>query len=261
MSTDHDEQSIYSNKETDGSFSDLPIGKVLISGESNEYIIIGNKRYFRDELMTAFGGTLNPGLSPVSAYQFGNPAPVGLSAFALTTFVLSLYNCGAMGINTPNVVVSLATFYGGGVQLLCGVWELLIGNTFGGTALTSYGAFWLSYSCIFLKAFGISAAYTDKKMFGNAVGFFLLGWALFTFMLCLTTMKSTLAFFSLFFFLFITFILLAAGEITGKHSLAVAGGVFGIITAVVAWYNALAGVANKTNSYFTTKTIFLTKQS
>lgn len=255
-----EEQSVYSHKETDGSLSEVPLGKITFSGDSNEYVNIGNHRYAKDELRKAFGGSLNPGLSPASAYEFGNPAPVGLSAFAMTTFVLSLFNCGAMGIKTPNVVVSLAAFYGGGVQFLCGAWELMIGNTFGGTALTSYGAFWLAYSTIFLKAFNIAEAYTDEKMFSNAVGFFLLGWALFTFMLCLTTMKSTLAFFSLFAFLFITFILLAAGEFTGKHSVTVAGGVFGMITSVVAWYNAFAGVASDTNSYFTTKTIYLTKQ-
>lgn len=257
----HSEQSINSSKGDLSSFSDLPVGKVHLSGDSNEYVIIGNKKYWRNELSQAFGGTLNPGLAVPSPYEFGNPAPLGLSCFALTTFVLSLYNAGAMGISTPNVVISLSVFYGGAIQFLCGCWELLIGNTFGGTALTSYGAFWLSYSCLFLKAFGISEAYEDELMMNNAIGFFLIGWAIFTFILVLVTMKSTVAFFSLFVFLDLTFILLAASELSGSTNTHKAGGVFGVITALIAWYNAFSGVANSKNSYFTAHSIPLTKSN
>lgn len=252
------EPSVDSSKGDSSSISDLPLGRITYSGESNEYIIIGNRKYERSELASAFGGSLNAGLTPIQTY-FGNPAPLGLSAFAMTTFVLSLYNAGAMGISVPNVVIGLSVFYGGAVQFLCGAWELLIGNTFGGTALTSYGAFWFSYSTLFLDSFGIAEAYADdEEMLANAIGFFLLGWVLFTFMLVLATMKSTVAFFSLFLLLDITFILLAAGEFTGKPSVKTAGGVTGVITAFIAWYNAFAGVANKQNSYFTAYSIPLT---
>lgn len=237
---------------------EAPVSRVRYAGERNEYLIFGNKKYARNELMTAFGGTLNPGLSPYPVHSFANPAPLGLAAFAFTTFVLSLFNSQAMGITVPNVVVGSACFYGGAVQFLAGMWELLLGNTFGATALTSYGAFWLSYASIFIESFGITAAYEDEKMLSNAIGFFLIGWAMFTFMLCLATMKSTLAFFSLFFFLTITFVLLACGEFSGKIGVSRAGGVFGIITAFIAWYNAFAGVSNRQNSYFTCNPIPLT---
>lgn len=259
MSSLLEEHSIDSSK-GESSIMHLPLGKIHLSGESNEFIIIGNKKYYRHELMTAFGGTLNPGLSPYPMNRFGNPAPLGLAGFAMTTFVLSLCNSGAMGITTPNVVVSLAMFYGGAVQFCCGVWELLIGNTFGGTALTSYGAFWLSYGAIFIKSFGIQAAYADETMFANAVGFYLIGWAIFTFMLALTTMKSTVAFFLLFFFLMITFILLGSGELTGNANVSKSGGIMGVITAFIAWYNAFAGIATKQNSYLTAYAIPLHKQ-
>lgn len=238
---------------------EAPLGEVRYSGERNEYIILGNKKYARNELMTAFGGTLNPGLSPYPTNSFANPAPLGLAAFAFTTFVLSLYNSQAMGITIPNVVVGASCFYGGAVQFLAGMWELLLGNTFGGTALTSYGAFWLSYAAIFIESFGITAAYEDEEMLGNAIGFFLIGWAIVTFMLCLATMKSTLAFFSLFFFLTITFILLAGGEFSGKVGVSRAGGVFGVITSIIAWYNAFAGASNRQNSYITCRPIPLTR--
>lgn len=71
----------------------------------------------------AFGGEFQPGLyRPTTERKFANPAPLGLSAFALTTFVLSLINCGAKDLTEPNIVVSLAFGYGGLVQLLAGMW-------------------------------------------------------------------------------------------------------------------------------------------
>ncbi|KAK6458062.1 GPR1/FUN34/yaaH family-domain-containing protein [Scheffersomyces xylosifermentans] len=236
------------------------VSKIKTAGDGDEFIVIGNQKFYRHELMSAFGGTLNPGLAPPPKHQFANPAPLGLSAFALTTFVLSMFNAQAMGITTPNIVVSLAAFYGGAVQFLAGVWELAIGNTFGGTALTSYGAFWLSYAAINIQSFGIIKAYADTDQLANAVGFFLLAWAIFTFILTLCTLKSTAAFCALFSCLTITFILLAAGEFTGKVGVARAGGVVGVITGFLGFYNAFAGVANPTNSYFTAWPIPLTKQ-
>lgn len=238
---------------------EAPLTEVKYAGESNEYLILGNKKYARNELMSAFGGNLNPGLTPYPVNNFANPAPLGLSAFAFTTFVLSLVNSQAMGITIPNIVIGSACFYGGAIQFLAGTWELVLGNTFGATALTSYGAFWMSYASLFIESFGIAAAYEDETMFNNAVGLFLIGWAMFTFMLFLATMKSTLAFSSLFFFLTITFILLAGGEFSGKVGVSRAAGVFGIITAFVAWYNAFAGTSNSHNSYITCRPIPLTR--
>lgn len=76
-----------------------------------------------DQRLPAFGGEFQPGLyKPIEGRQFANPAPLGLSAFALTTFVLSLVNLGTRGVSTPNIVVPLAFGYGGVVQLLAGMW-------------------------------------------------------------------------------------------------------------------------------------------
>jgi len=120
--------------------------------------------------LPAFGGEFQPGLyKSVEGRKFANPAPLGLSAFALTTFVLSLINVGTRGLTAPNIVVALAFGYGGFVQLLAGMWyvlaqipfrlsilmgtltssrEMAVGNTFGATALSSYGGFWISYAII-----------------------------------------------------------------------------------------------------------------
>jgi succinate-acetate transporter protein len=96
--------------------------------------------------MAAFGGEFQPGLYRAPKKNFGNPAPLGLSAFALTTFVLSLINLRTKNVTEPNLVVASAFGYGGLVQLLAGMWEMAVGNTFGATALSSYGGFWISFA-------------------------------------------------------------------------------------------------------------------
>lgn len=229
---------------------DLELQKVQTGGDNHEFIFIGRQKFLKDDLYSAFGGTLNPGLAPPSSHRFGNPAPLGLSAFALTTFVLSMFNAGAMGITVPNVVVGVAAFYGGLVQLIAGIWEIALENTFGGTALSSFGGFWMSFSALYIPWFGIADAYSEHpEQFSAAVGFFLLGWAIFTAGMTLCTMKSTVAFFSLFFLLTITFLLLSIGEFSGNRKVTKAGGITGVIVAFIAWYDAYAGVATRENSY------------
>lgn len=231
------------------------IAKIVTSGEADQYITIGNHTYHKHELMQAFGGTLNPGYAPFPKRQLGNPSPLGLCGFALTTFVLSMVNAQAMGITVPNVVVGLACFYGGFAQFCAGIWEGVTGNTFAMCALTSYGSFWLAYAAIQIEAFGIVAAYEDSKELQSAVGFFLIGWAIFTFMLMLCTLKSTVMFCSMFACLTVTFVLLAVGEFAASVGSTRAGGVFGVITAFIAFYNAFAGTATLQNSYFTANPI------
>ena len=77
--------------------------------------------------------------------MIADPAPLGLGAFALTTFLLSLVNAGVMDAKTEPVVLGVALAYGGIAQILAGMWEFRNGNVFGATAFTSYGAFWLSF--------------------------------------------------------------------------------------------------------------------
>lgn len=253
-------QSVYSNNtapyDADGSDSVGSVSRIFTTSDDKRYIYIGRQKFLVDDLYDAFGGTLNPGLAPPPAHKFGNPAPLGLSAFALTTFVLSMFNARAQGVRIPNVVVGLATFYGGLVQLIAGVWELALENTFGALALCSYGGFWMSFAAIYIPWFGILDAYEgNEQELGNALGFYLLGWSIFTFGLTLCTMKSTLAFFLLFFLLAVTFLLLSIGEFTGKRGVTRAGGCVGVIVAFISWYDAYAGVATNRNSYVLVKRI------
>jgi succinate-acetate transporter protein len=130
-----------------------------------------------DLRMPAFGGEFQPGLYRMPKSNFGNPAPLGLSAFALTTFILSLINLRARGVNEANLVVASAYAYGGLVQLLAGMWEMAVGNTFGATALSSYGGFWISFAITLTPGgFGIVTALggAESGLFLDSFGFFLM---------------------------------------------------------------------------------------
>jgi len=208
--------------------------------------------------LQAFGGEFQPGLYRPPNRKFANPAPLGLSAFALTTFVLSLINVHTKNIPGPNIVVALAFGYGGLVQLLAGMWEMAVGNTFGATALSSYGGFWISFAIVLIPApVNIETQLVAKSeaAFLNSFGLFLMGWFIFTFILLLCTLRSTVAFFFLFFTLDMAFLLLGIGYLKndGTHpqdGCIVAGGAFGLMAAFAAWYNALAGIADSSNSFF-----------
>ncbi len=184
-----------------------------------------------------------------AAPAIANPAPLGLSALALTTFVLSSVNAGY--ISAPNIVVGLALFYGGIVQILAGLQEFKAGNTLGATAFCSYGGFWLAIGVIFVPAFGIAAAYTNATDLHTALGFFFLGWTIFTFLMFLGALRSNFALIAFFLFLFLTFLALTIAEFGGGASWTQIGGWLGIITALLAWYSALAGVLSSSKAMFT----------
>lgn len=233
------------------------------TGTSQRFDYGGNPLYHAhsgpDARLAAFGGEFQPGLYKSTEHRkFANPAPLGLSAFALTTFVLSLINCGARNISAPNVALAAAYGYGGLVQLLAGMWEMAVGNTFGATALSSYGGFWIAYGILLTPGFEALAAYEkDPAAEASVLGFFLTGWFIFTFLLFICTLRSTVAFSFLFFALDMAFLMLAMSEFAKSNGnsaaslgLQRAGGVFGHLAAFAAWYNALAGIADSSNSFF-----------
>ncbi|GAA6059168.1 hypothetical protein JCM10212_005513 [Sporobolomyces blumeae] len=189
---------------------------------------------------------------PTYHRRFANPAPLGLCGFALTTFMLSLINVSARGVTVPNVVVGPALFYGGLAQLLAGMWEFATGNTFGATAFSSYGAFWLAYAFIVSPWSSIASSYEVEGMFANGVSFFLFGWFIFTFIMFTASLRSSIALAGVFFFLTITFLLLAIAELGVGNASAIhtAGGAFGLITAFNAWYVAAANLLTPDQSFF-----------
>src|SRR6266516_2829878 len=183
-----------------------------------------------------------PPPTDVVAASIADPAPLGLAGFALTTFVLSMFNAGLVGEAGEPVVLGLALAYGGGAQLLAGMWEFRKGNTFGATAFSSYGAFWISYwAFVAFFAKGVPAAQA-----GSAAGLFLIAWGIFTTYMWLASLRTTAAVSLVFLLLTVTFIVLGIGDAGGNDSITKLGGWFGLATAVAAWYASFAGVTNFT---------------
>lgn len=240
----------YKGVSTHVSNEEYPITKVHTSGHGEEFIIIGNQKFYRHELMSAFAGTMNTGLAPYPKYHFGNATSLGLFSVGMTSLLSGFYNAHTMGIQTTNALVGVACFVGGFTEFIAGVWEAFNGNAFAMTAFVSYGAFWIQYAAINIEAFGMAAAYTGTDQMNNAVGLGLAGWAIFSSMLLLCTLKSTVALVVLFTTMTSTYILNSAFCFTGHPGVGVAGGYFGIITGFLAFYNAYAGVATKENTYF-----------
>jgi succinate-acetate transporter protein len=174
--------------------------------------------------------------------MIADPAPLGLGAFALTTFLLSLVNAGVMDKATEPVVLGVALAYGGVAQILAGMWEFRKGNVFGATAFTSYGAFWLSFwAYVVFYANEVPAA-----NHGQAAGWFLMAWAIFTTLMVIAALRTTLVLAVLFAILDVAFYLLSFGALASNPDLTKFGGILGIAAAAVAWYLCLAGVIAST---------------
>lgn len=166
----------------------------------------------------------------------------------MTTFVLSCVNAGFLHLADQGIVIGLAVFYGGIAQFCAGMWEFKTGNTFGAVAFTSFGAFWLSFAAIFIPFFGVNLGAVDAKTGAatgpglTAVGYYLIGWAIFTGIMTIASIRIHGALFVLFLLLFVTYILLAMGFLGVSGDWIKYGGFLGIIVAIIAWYIALEGV-------------------
>ena len=173
--------------------------------------------------------------------ELANPGALGLGAFALTTFLLSMINAGIIAPESIGMVLPMGLFYGGLAQLLAGMWEFKSGNTFGATCFSSFGAFWIGLATmVILEGTGVIAAVPPA---GLAV--FLIAWGLFTLYATIASLKTSKGVMSVFIPLTITFFLLAAGEFS--HGFKIAGGCMGLITAIAAWYCSAAILINETS--------------
>jgi succinate-acetate transporter protein len=179
--------------------------------------------------------------APGSGWRPADPGPLGLGAFAMTTFVLSMFNSNLVNEKGLPVVLGLALVYGGIVQLLAGMWEFRTGNTFGAVAFCSFGAFWISFwalNVFYAKQIGGNA--------GHAVGVYLWAWAIFTAYMTVAAMRTSGAVLLVFTLLTATFILLAIGKVGAHETVTHWGGYLGLATAAAAWYASFAAVVNST---------------
>ena len=174
--------------------------------------------------------------------SIADPGPLGLAAFATTTFVLSFFNAGLVSEKAEPVVFGLAFAYGGLAQLLAGMWEFRTGNTFGAVAFSSFGAFWLSF-WVYVQFYAAKIPAADA---GHAVGLYLITWGIFTTYMFVASLRTTAAVATVFFLLAITFFLLGIGDAGAHTGITKLGGWVGLATALVAWYASFAGVTNAT---------------
>ncbi len=173
--------------------------------------------------------------------KLANPAPLGLSGFALTTWMLSMVNAGWFtGASVPLVLASAFAF-GGTAQFFAGLMEMPRGNTFGFVAFCSYGAFWWSFA-LFVQFFA-------TKVPPEFVGWWLAMWGVFTFFMWVGSLALNRAVMLVFLALWITFFLLAGGDLFAMPALHVLGGYGGLITAILAFYLAAAEVINETHGH------------
>jgi len=187
-------------------------------------------------------GGFNKPIFVVSQVQSANMAPLGLFGFGWTTALLSMLNTTKIDPGTASLVYCYALAYGGLAQLLAGMWEARRGKMFGAIAFSSYGAFWIGY--------GLFGVFSDTGIFAangtetKGLQTFLILWGIFTFLFFLNALALNVGLSLLFFFLTITFMLLAAGVTHPKSNKA--GGWFGVITAAIAFYIAFAELTNDT---------------
>jgi len=172
-----------------------------------------------------------------------NPAALGLVGFGLTTVLLSLINAGLLPAGGEPVVFPLAMAFGGTAQLVAGIMEYKVGNTFGATAFTAYGAFWWWFALLLLFS---GNHVIDISAGGPTVGVALLLWGLFTFGLWIGTFKLPKLLFLIFLTLWIAFLLLGLGAALANAMLHMLGGYVGLICGLLAMYGSFAITTNTT---------------
>lgn len=167
-----------------------------------------------------------------------NPGPLGLLAFGMTTILLNLHNAGIIPLSI--VIAAMGIALGGLAQIIAGIFEYRNGNTFGGTAFTSYGLFWWSLVLIWTNPFSQSLAAGDEM----SMGFYLLLWGIYTLAMFIGTLKHNRATQVVFLSLAILFFLLALGDFTGNHAIKTIAGWEGIFCGASAVYASLGQIIN-----------------
>ncbi|PWG79212.1 acetate uptake transporter [Pararcticibacter amylolyticus] len=171
--------------------------------------------------------------------SYANPAPLGLFAFGMTTVLLNIHNAGFFELNS--MILAMGIFYGGIAQVIAGIVEAKKNNTFGFTAFTSYGFFWLTFvGLLVLPKLGWAEPVSVTGLVA-----YLVMWGLFTFLLFLATLKQSVALQLVFGSLTLLFILLAVGDYTESAGIKMFAGYEGILCGGIAIYTAIAQVLNE----------------
>jgi uncharacterized protein len=187
---------------------------------------------------------------PLVMAPAADPAPLGLGAFALTTFLLSAANAGWMTKATGAAFLGFAFSYGGLAQFCAGMWEFRNRNVFGATAFGTYGGFWIGIGLWFLlvapppAGASLAAVAAHAAAAQKDLGWILLAFAIFNTYMLLWSTQVNLAVFGVFLTLEATEIILFIGNFAANGNVVKIGGYVGVVTAAVAWYTSAAGVIN-----------------
>lgn len=168
--------------------------------------------------------------------KIANPGPLGLMGFSMTTILLNIHNMGFF----PNssVIIAMGITYGGISQIIAGIMDFKRGNTFGATAFTSYGFFWLSLVLIWLLPnTGWGDPSTSEPAF---MGWYLFIWGMFSLFMFIGTLNKSKVMQFVFFTLVLLFMLLATANWTGSHTIHTIAGVMGVICGSGAFYLSMA---------------------
>jgi succinate-acetate transporter protein len=180
---------------------------------------------------------------------FADPAPLGLGAFALTTFLLSAHNAFGGGTVPLLAFFGFALFYGGLGQFVAGLLEFRNKNVFGATAFTTYGAFWMGVAGFVALVLMGKVVAVDVA---PGLAWIILAFAIFNTYMLLWASRVNLAVFAVFLTLEVTEILLVVGNLhkdLAGTGLVALGGYMGLVTAATAWYASAAGVINGMSSH------------
>ncbi|MDD4552806.1 MAG: acetate uptake transporter [Bacteroidales bacterium] len=170
--------------------------------------------------------------------KLANPAPLGLMGFGMTTVLLNIHNAGFFPVSA--MILAMGIFYGGIAQVIAGIMEFKKGNTFGTTAFTSYGLFWITLVALWIfPDLGAGKGAGTEEAF---MGWYLLMWGIFTFFMWIGTFGKTFCLQFVFLSLWILFFLLALRDWTGSGLIGTIAGYEGIICGLSAIYLAMAEV-------------------
>ncbi|MDQ7092400.1 acetate uptake transporter [Desulfosporosinus sp. PR] len=178
----------------------------------------------------------------MSTNTYSNPGPWAVTAFSTTSFMLGIINAGIISGGCTPVVLDVAIFFGGIMQIIVAILEFMKGNTLTTTVFGTYGPFWLMFAMFEL----FFAKSIPPSSIGSAVSLFLAMFAVITFYFFIASLKTDKVLVVIFALVFIALVLLSVGAATGNKSLDVVAGWLIMIFAVLGWYHAAAAIINST---------------
>lgn len=229
----------------------------------DEHIYINNVPIRKDDFTQAFGGTFEVGPRRKTKLfrTLGNPIPAGLGCFASSAMSIGLVQMHARGVTEANVLIGAFLTTSGLGEIIVGILCFIIGNGWACCTFIMFGGFWSSYAFVLMDIGNMSAAYETEEQYAQAIALFFCPWAIFAFWLWTCTWKSTFALSLLIFLIWFFVFLFTIAQFIGSVRLYKAGGFFAIFAGVVGFYNMTAGMAEKTNTYFTLSPLPLPNQA